>query len=191
MTTKTAYTYNFDNKAYGTSREISIKKGYTDYILPPFATWIDPTTVGDLEDNQTYSFTATDSDGNTTWEIVADYRGETVYSTTDQSSGTVTALGEIPDGYTLTAPTTAYDVWTEADDGTYSWVADASAKLDADIEALNDAYQSDMDSLATAYAKAMLLDGADETTNKDAVTAKLTARKTQYATDLAALTGDE
>lgn len=49
-------------------------------------------------------------------EYELDYRGTTIYSTTDGSSKTVTDLGDIPDGYTTLKPSADTDTWDEETD---------------------------------------------------------------------------
>ena len=62
------------------------------------------------------------------WEYVADHRGETVYSTETMQPVEVTVLGDYPEGTTPTAPTSPYDKW----DGE-KWVTDSAAKYQGDI----------------------------------------------------------
>ena len=66
----------------------------------------------------------------TTWEYVADHRGETVYSTETGESVIVSLLGDYPEGTTTLAPATPYDKW----DGS-EWVTDTEAQHAADVEA--------------------------------------------------------
>ncbi|ELV1587262.1 TPA: tail fiber assembly protein [Escherichia coli] len=66
----------------------------------------------------------------TTWEYVADHRGETVYSTETGESLIVSLLGDYPEGTTTLAPATPYDKW----DGS-EWVTDTEAQHAADVEA--------------------------------------------------------
>ncbi|HDP0189794.1 TPA: tail fiber assembly protein [Salmonella enterica subsp. enterica serovar Concord] len=66
----------------------------------------------------------------TTWEYVADHRGETVYSTETGESLLVSLPGDYPEGTTTLAPATSYDKW----DGS-EWVTDTEAQHAADVEA--------------------------------------------------------
>ncbi|EDU9929508.1 TPA: tail fiber assembly protein [Salmonella enterica subsp. enterica serovar Saintpaul str. CFSAN004155] len=66
----------------------------------------------------------------TTWEYVADHRGETVYSTETGESLIVSLPGDYPEGTTTLAPATPYDKW----DGS-EWVTDTEAQHAADVEA--------------------------------------------------------
>ncbi|HEG1687070.1 TPA: tail fiber assembly protein [Enterobacter cloacae] len=66
----------------------------------------------------------------TTWEYVADHRGETVYSTETGESVIVSLPGDYPEGTTTLAPATTYDKW----DGS-EWVTDTEAQHAADVEA--------------------------------------------------------
>ncbi|WP_302421739.1 tail fiber assembly protein [uncultured Citrobacter sp.] len=61
------------------------------------------------------------------WQLVPDHRGSTVYATDTQQSIVVDYLGEIKTGFTPLAPATPYDKW----DGT-KWVLDEAAKQSAD-----------------------------------------------------------
>ncbi|MFU9425670.1 tail fiber assembly protein [Klebsiella pneumoniae] len=66
----------------------------------------------------------------TTWEYVADHRGETVYSTETGESLIVSLLGDYPEGTTTLAPSTPYDTWNGSE-----WVTDTEAQHAADVEA--------------------------------------------------------
>jgi len=57
------------------------------------------------------------------WQIVADHRGETVYSTADGMAQLVTTLGDYPAGTTKLAPATGFDKW----DGN-KWVTDTETQ---------------------------------------------------------------
>lgn len=57
------------------------------------------------------------------WETIADYRGQTAYSTETGQPEIIAFLGELPDTLTLLAPVTAYDKW----DGS-QWVTDTEAQ---------------------------------------------------------------
>lgn len=64
------------------------------------------------------------------WKSEEDHRGTIIYSTTDGHRKTVTAIGEIPDGFVTKAPSTEWDVW----DGK-SWVTDTDAQHTAAVDA--------------------------------------------------------
>lgn len=64
-----------------------------------------------------------DSNG---WERVADHRGATVYSTDTGEPREWLALGDLPEGYTLQAPETAFDTWEDE-----QWVPDEAAMAEA------------------------------------------------------------
>lgn len=64
------------------------------------------------------------------WELMADHRGEVVYSVTDSSAMTIDYLGEVADGYTAMKPLTQYDKWNGS-----AWVTDALAEQSATIAA--------------------------------------------------------
>ncbi len=78
----------------------------------------------------TTGMVATFKDGD--WVQEEDHRGETVYSTDDQSSVLVSKIGDYPDGFTPIKPATVYDKW----DGT-KWETDGDAKKERDIAEAN------------------------------------------------------
>ncbi|OIR49556.1 hypothetical protein [Enterobacter sp. FB] len=55
------------------------------------------------------------------------------------------------------------------------------------LSALSITYQQDIESLNRAWLAAAVNDGVNETTKKDAVLAQINTRKTQYASDRAAI----
>lgn len=65
---------------------------------------------------------------NGSWLLVADHRGETVYSTKDGQPAVVTETGDYPENTTLLAPRTFFDVWDGA-----GWVTDAVAQSAAQV----------------------------------------------------------
>lgn len=71
-------------------------------------------------------FVPVNHDGN--WQVVADHRGETVYSITDGTAILIDALGDYPAGITLLEPATTWDKW----DGE-KWVTDLAAEKAAVI----------------------------------------------------------
>lgn len=56
-----------------------------------------------------------------------------------------------------------------------------------ELQAINDAYQTDTNSLALEYGRAGLFDGKNEAAKKAIIYAKLQARNAQYSADLDAL----
>lgn len=60
------------------------------------------------------------------WILVADHRGATVYTTDTGEPRQWQALGDLPEGYTLQAPETAFDTW-EGD----KWAVDEPARAEA------------------------------------------------------------
>ncbi|WP_286870404.1 tail fiber assembly protein [Pantoea sp. UBA5035] len=65
---------------------------------------------------------------NGDWQIVADYRGETVYSVADGSEKVIAELGDYPAGTTPLAPASSWDKW----DGE-KWVTDTDAQQTAAV----------------------------------------------------------
>jgi hypothetical protein len=61
----------------------------------------------------------------TAWEMVADYRGQTLYNTETGEPETVTTLGPLV-GLTLLPPSTPYDSWNGK-----QWITDKTAERDA------------------------------------------------------------
>lgn len=66
----------------------------------------------------------------TSWEYIADHRGETVYSTETGEAMMISLLGDFPNGTTTLEPSTPYDTWNGSE-----WVTDTKAQHAADIEA--------------------------------------------------------
>ncbi|NWC62957.1 tail fiber assembly protein [Cedecea sp. P7760] len=66
----------------------------------------------------------------TSWEYVADHRGEKVYSTESGEAVIVALPGNYPEGTTTQAPYTPYDKWNGTE-----WVTDAEAQHAANVEA--------------------------------------------------------
>lgn len=64
------------------------------------------------------------------WESKPDFRGATAYSTLTRQPQVVLLIGDLPDGMTLLAPQTDYDIW----DGE-KWVTDNDALHAADVTA--------------------------------------------------------
>lgn len=70
------------------------------------------------------------SEDNSSWSVIDDYRGITVYDLQTLTSHVINEPGPIPDTVTTSAPSTPYDKW----DGS-AWVTDADAQHIADIAA--------------------------------------------------------
>ncbi|MDE1509459.1 tail fiber assembly protein [Serratia nevei] len=74
---------------------------------------------------------------DSSWEYLADHRGETVYRTENGEPVEITAPGDYPEGTTTTAPATPYDEWdgekwvTDTDAQHTAYVADAERKKTA------------------------------------------------------------
>ncbi|MEQ9878815.1 tail fiber assembly protein [Pectobacterium aroidearum] len=64
------------------------------------------------------------------WEQVADYRGQTVYSTETRQAQTVSQFGELPANVTLLKPVTEFDVWNGK-----AWVLNKEAQAAAAVKA--------------------------------------------------------
>lgn len=108
------------------------------------------------------------------WEIVADYRGQTAYSTKTGQPQPVDDMGDLSATLTLLAPQTPYDNW----DGT-RWVTDKEAQHAALVqEAILQKVQ--LMSEAT-IAIAPLQDAVDTGIATDEETRQLTAWKTYRA----------
>lgn len=71
------------------------------------------------------------------WSLVADHRGEIVYSTKDQSKSVVVLTGDYPEGTTPLNPSTIYDTW----DGN-KWITDTNAQLKGEVAAANEKKKS-------------------------------------------------
>ncbi|HHP1341574.1 TPA: tail fiber assembly protein [Klebsiella quasipneumoniae] len=70
------------------------------------------------------------SEDNSSWSVIDDFRGITVYDLQTLASHVITEPGPIPDTVTTSAPATAYDKW----DGS-AWVTDAAQQHAADVSA--------------------------------------------------------
>ena len=64
------------------------------------------------------------------WDIIHDFRGETIYKKTDGSPMGVVEFGEIDNDYVLTAPEIDFPVW---DEGVSGWVENTEVKNAARI----------------------------------------------------------
>jgi hypothetical protein len=66
------------------------------------------------------------------WLVVPDLRGQTVYATDNSGPKVIERVGEIPPGYTLAVPQTAWDTWNGA-----KWVTDNEAQKQGQIALAN------------------------------------------------------
>ena len=92
-------------------------------------------------------------DGN--WQVVADHRGEMVYSVADGSAIVLSELGDYPADTTPLAPATAWDKW----DGE-KWVTDADAQHAADVKSAarqKSALISEVNAVTQAWQTQLLL----------------------------------
>ncbi|MBA5235298.1 tail fiber assembly protein [Pectobacterium aroidearum] len=64
------------------------------------------------------------------WEVVPDYRGQTVYSTETRQAQAVSQFGELHDNVTLLKPDTEFDAWNGK-----AWVLDKGAQAAAAVKA--------------------------------------------------------
>lgn len=62
------------------------------------------------------------------WEVVQDYRGQTVYHTATGQPEQVTTLGPLAAEFTLQAPTTPHDTWNGQ-----QWVTDQAAQQATEV----------------------------------------------------------
>jgi len=91
---------------------------------------------------------------NDGWQYVEDNRGFVVYSTTDGGRSQVADLGPLPEGKTLTAPTSEFDAW----DGK-AWVKNVGAEKTA---LFIQAQQDKKDRMAQAAENISILSFAKE-----------------------------
>ncbi|MGN2381286.1 tail fiber assembly protein [Pseudomonas juntendi] len=142
------------------------------WLFPAYSYQIDPPEVQE-------GFAALINRDSNGWQLVADHRGATVYSTETGEPRTWQTLGDLPEGYTLQAPATEFDTW-END----QWVPDEAALAEAARQA---AYRKQ--ALANQYATArisMLQDAVDLNMASEIEAAALTAWKV-YRVELSRL----
>ncbi|MGJ7548185.1 tail fiber assembly protein [Pseudomonas alloputida] len=89
------------------------------WVSPASAYRIEPPEIG-------VGFAALINRDSNGWELVADHRGATVYSTDTGEPRLWQALGDLPEGYTLQAPATEFDTWEDE-----QWVPDEAAMAEA------------------------------------------------------------
>lgn len=144
----TIYTYDANGLYIGASTSRTDPRNPSRTPLPANST-IDAPPVA--SDNQIAQY----KDG--AWSLISDYRGQMIYSTTDQSTKTVENAGDIEDGYTLLAPDNKYQSWdgskwTMTDDDTAAQLADAkAAKLTEITRAKEQAVYSNITYHGVAY----------------------------------------
>lgn len=78
------------------------------------------------------------------WRVAEDHRGATVYATASGQAQVLQAVGPVPEGYTLTPPSSRYDAWDAA---SASWQPDM-VRVQAQAEAFID---SQADALLAPY----------------------------------------
>jgi len=167
--TLTIYNYDALNGEFTGSSEEYLPQGVG---LPANACITAPPTV---EAGQAAVY----RDGN--WQVVADHRGEKVYSITDGSATEIAELGDYPAGATPLAPATVYDKW----DGE-KWVTDADAQHAAAVN--NAARQksaliSEANEVTQAW-QAQLLLGIITDADKTSLTAWMKYIQALQATDV-------
>ncbi|WP_112203846.1 tail fiber assembly protein [Kluyvera cryocrescens] len=123
----------------------------------------------------------------TAWQLQADHRGKTVYSTADGRASIVGYIGEIKTGFTELPPSTPYDVWNGA-----GWATDTDTQHTADVataaqkkSALRGAADNEIDWLQDAVDAGIATD--EETallTNWKAYRVQLMRIKTDTAPDI-------
>ncbi|EJW6141626.1 TPA: tail fiber assembly protein [Escherichia coli] len=96
----------------------------------------------------------------TSWEYVADHRGETVYCKETGKPVIISDLGDYPQDSTPEVPETPYDKW----DG-QKWVTDSVAKRKADIECAGELQQqllSEVDDITSDWRVTLMLGDISE-----------------------------
>jgi hypothetical protein len=94
--TLTCYTYaDGDNVYQGIYKAPANPLEPGKFLEPSNSTTVAPPTLADHQVAQW---------NGTSWDVVADYRGCTAYRQSDGMPTTISALGNLPDGYALAAP---------------------------------------------------------------------------------------
>ena len=130
--------------------------------IPGSSTLIAPPTTGEKE-------VPVFSNGQ--WSVLADHRGETVYSTKDKAVSVVNDLGDYPADTTPIAPATNYDAWNGQ-----KWVTDTDASHKGAV-AQADSKKAILLSEANAYTgpwQTQLLLGIITDTDKASLTTWMT-----------------
>lgn len=115
------YNYLVDTKEYIGSGDVYISPNMG---LPANCTNIEPPEIP-------AGFVAAFDRDKDAWQLVADYRGQTVYNTETGKPECITALGDLPDNVTEIAPVGEFQKWNGSE-----WVTDEDARQAA---AVNDA----------------------------------------------------
>lgn len=115
--TATVYVVD-DNREYTGAVEMIISAGTT---LPPRAFLDEPPA----EEKGKAILRSEDGEA---WEVVPDYRGQTVYATDNSGPVEIKQPGILPEGYTLLVPATAYDNWNGK-----KWVTDKEAQKSGQV----------------------------------------------------------
>ncbi|ELV7527134.1 tail fiber assembly protein [Edwardsiella ictaluri] len=116
-TTVTVYGYSHENGELMSAYDVRIIAGTG---IPAFSTLIEPP---EQKSGKALIF------NKDHWIEVTDNRGKAAYSTDTGEPVTITELGEIKPGVTLTPPSTPYDKWTGE-----QWVTDTAAQHAALVE---------------------------------------------------------
>jgi len=142
------------------------------WLFPAYSYRIEPPEVE-------VGFAALINRAGTGGERVPDHRGATIYSIEPGEPRQWQALGDLPEGYTLQAPSTEFDTWEDDE-----WVPDEAALAEVARQA---AYRKQ--AMATQYATARistLQDAVELEMATDAETAALKAWKV-YRVELSRL----
>lgn len=116
-----------DNREYTGAVEMIISAGTT---LPPRAFLDEPPAEEKCK-------AILRSESGEAWEVVPDYRGQTVYATDNTGPVEIKRPGNLPEGYTLLVPATAYDNWNGE-----KWVTDNEAQKSGQVAEANEQKES-------------------------------------------------
>lgn len=116
----TIYNYNGETREYISSS--------VEYL--PFGVGVPANSCVDAPGSKKDGFAIRRNADSTSWEYVADHRGETVYSTETGQKVTISDIGDYPENTTTKAPSTQYDKWN----GT-AWVTDSDEQQAAAVAA--------------------------------------------------------
>lgn len=117
------------------------------------------------------------------WTLLADHRGEKVYSTTTGTEVEITELGDYPASITRLAPSTSFDKW----DGS-QWVTDTEAQQASEVSTAlktKAALISEANSTTQAWQTQLLL-GIITDTDKAALTKWMTYVQAVQSVDTSA-----
>lgn len=107
------YNYLPDTREYTSSTEETI----------PFGVSLPACSTLEIPPEKIEGYAVCRNSAGIAWEHVEDHRGKTLYRMSDQTQAVMSVPGEVPEGYTLLAPDSAYDVWNGS-----SWVTDNDKK---------------------------------------------------------------